>query len=247
MPRYPDTSRIVRRPCDQQTPLSIFRADDLSPFGGTSASIKLVVADNHPLFRAALCSAVLRLLPEASIVEAGSVRELEAALLAYPTVDLVLLDLRLPDAQGFAQLVGLRQRFPAVPIAIVSTVDSGSVVDRAVAFGASGFIPKSASIKTIVMMLRALLGGQIALPTNYVASSPHPLDDRKLGRTVAKLSRRQLQVLALIAEGCSNKTIAQGLAISETTVKDHVAVILRKLGVERRIHAALLAERLFHI
>jgi DNA-binding NarL/FixJ family response regulator len=72
--------------------------------------------------------------------------------------------------------MGLRQRFPAVPIAIVSAVDSGSVVDRAVAFGASGFIPKSATIETIGMMLRALLGGQIALPTSYLASSPQQKD-----------------------------------------------------------------------
>jgi DNA-binding NarL/FixJ family response regulator len=129
---------------------------------------------------------------------------------------------------------------------VVSAAESASIVRRALDFGASGFIPKSASIQTIGAMLRALLEGEVAVPEGYLLASPErDGSDQELARNVAKLTPQQHRVLLLLAEGHPNKTIAQDLDVSEATVKAHMTVILRKLGLERRTQAALLAQRLF--
>jgi len=206
----------------------------------------LIVADDHPLFRAALREAVTRLLPNARIIEAGSLKMLDEAVQANPTADLILLDLRMPGAQGFSALVHLRARHPSIPVAVISAAESASIVRRSLEFGASGFIPKSTSIDRIGTMLRDLLDGKLALPEDYVEpSSERGQTDREMARKVARLTPQQLRVLFLLAEGHSNKTIAQDLRVSEATVKAHVTVILRKLDLERRTQAALLAQRLF--
>ncbi|HEY3178215.1 MAG TPA: response regulator transcription factor [Casimicrobiaceae bacterium] len=211
-----------------------------------STAATLIVADDHPLFRAALREAVTRLLPHARIVEAGSLKMLDEAVQAHPSADLILLDLRMPGAQGFSALVHLRARYPSIPVAVISAAESASIVRRSLEFGASGFIPKSTSIERIGTMLRALLDGKLALPEDYVEpASDRGQADQEMARKVSRLTPQQLRVLFLLAEGHSNKTIAQDLRVSEATIKAHVTVILRKLGLERRTQAALLAQRLF--
>jgi DNA-binding NarL/FixJ family response regulator len=206
----------------------------------------LIVADDHPLFRAALREAVTRVLPQIQIVEAGSVAAVERAAQVHPDADLILLDLYMPDARGFSGLAHLRAHYPAIPVAIVSAAENASIVRRAMDFGASGFIPKSASIERIGTMLKALLGGELAVPPEYAEQQADEGDEaRDLARKLDKLTPQQLRVLVLLAEGSSNKAIAQELDVSEATVKAHVTVILRKLGLERRTQAALLAQRLF--
>src|SRR5215470_19374888 len=207
----------------------------------------LIVADDHPLFRAALREAVTHVLPETRIVEAGSVAAVEQAAQIHPDADLILLDLYMPDARGFSALAHLRAQFPAIPVAIVSAAESASIVRRAMDIGASGFIPKSASIEQIGGMLRALLSGELAVPPEYQESDTDADGDevRDLARSLDKLTPQQLRVLLLLADGSSNKLIAQDLGVSEATVKAHVTVILRKLRLERRTQAALLAQRLF--
>jgi DNA-binding NarL/FixJ family response regulator len=206
----------------------------------------LIVADDHPLFRAALREAVARLLPESLIVEAESIARLEEAVQAHPDADLVLLDLRMPGARGFSALIHLRARYPSIPIAVISAAESASVARRALGLGASGFIPKSASIETIGTMLRALLAGELAIPRDYLdLTSDRGRPELTSEQGISRLTPQQLRVLLLLAEGHSNKTIAQDLEVSEATIKAHVTVILRKLGLERRTQAALLAQRLF--
>jgi len=209
-------------------------------------STTLIMADDHPLFRAALREAVTHLLPEAQIVEAGSLAMLEEAAQSHPEADLILLDLRMPGARGFSALVHLRARYPSIPVTVISAAESASNVRRALDFGASGFIPKSASIEEIGWMLRAVLNGDLALPRDYVEpTADRDPSERDMARTVSKLTPQQLRVLLLLSEGHSNKNIAQDLRVSEATIKAHVTVILRKLGLERRTQAALLAQRLF--
>jgi DNA-binding NarL/FixJ family response regulator len=209
----------------------------------------LIVADDHPLFRAALREAVSRVLPETQVVEAGSVAAVEQAAQMHPDADLILLDLYMPDARGFSALAHLRAHYPSIPVAIISAAESSTIVRRAMDFGASGFIPKTASIERIGVMLRALLNGELAVPPEYLDSrSDDPDDDvRELARSVDKLTPQQLRVLLQLADGVSNKAIAQDLGVSEATVKAHVTVLLRKLGLERRTQAALLAQRLFRM
>jgi len=208
------------------------------------ARTTLIIADDHPLFRAALGQAVVRCLPDAQIVEAGSVEALEAAADAHPDADLILLDLRMPGAQGLSELMELRIRHPAIPVAVVSALESATIARKSIACGASGFIPKSASIDEIGSMLRALLAGEIVAPEGLAQASVEDAAERKFARAVAALTPQQYRVLLLLASGYSNRAIAEDIDVVVATVKAHVTVILRKLGLERRTQAALLAQRL---
>ena len=213
--------------------------------GAMSTQTTLIIADDHPLFRAALQQALARLLPDAHIVEAGSLSALEQAADEHRSADLILLDLRMPGAQGFSALIALRTRHPAIPVAVISAAESATIAHKAIACGASGFIPKSASIDAMGSMLRALLAGELVMPEQFEQTSCDSAAlDRKIARDISALTPQQYRVLMLLARGDSNRTIAEDIDVSEATVKAHVTVILRKLGLERRTQAALLAQRL---
>lgn len=206
--------------------------------------LRLVIADDHPLFRAALKEAVGRHLPSAQIIEASSLDTLQRAIVEHSDVDLILLDLRMPGAKGFSSLLYLRAEHPAVPVIVVSASESPSVVQRALDFGASGFIPKSARIEAIGEVLRTVLGGGVSAPRTPRDLARVDVQDRESARRLSTLTPQQLKVLVLLADGQSNKYIAGNLAITEATVKAHITGILRKLGIERRTQAAILAQRL---
>lgn len=217
----------------------------LSPSHGltTCPSATLIIADDHPLFRAALRHAVIRWLPDARIVEVGSVAALDAAASRHPDTDLILLDLRMPGAQGLSELMQLRIHHPGIPVALISAVESPTIARKAIACGASGFIPKTASVEEIGSMLRALLAGEIVAPRGVAEAPAEDEAERKFARAVAALTPQQYRVLMLLARGYSNRAIAQDIDVVVATVKAHVTVILRKLGLERRTQAALLAQR----
>jgi DNA-binding NarL/FixJ family response regulator len=124
---------------------------------------RIVIADDHPLFRAALTTALARAAPGAMIVETSSLAGARDALSAGP-VDLLLLDLKLSDSEGFAGLTGIRADFPAAPVAIVSASEDDGTIRRALAFGAAGFIPKSATLTGMVEALEAILAGDVWAP-----------------------------------------------------------------------------------
>ncbi|HUD25939.1 MAG TPA: response regulator transcription factor [Burkholderiaceae bacterium] len=204
----------------------------------------LIIADDHPLFRAALREVVGRQIPGAKVIEVSSLDALQAAIANHPDSDMILLDLRMPGARGLSSLLYLRAEYPAVPIVVVSATEEPSVVQRALDFGASGFIPKSSSIETIGDSLRTVLDGGICAPHLPERRSQAEEQDRELARRLSTLTPQQLKVLVMLAEGHSNKHIAAHLAITEATVKAHITGILRKLGIERRTQAAVLAQRL---
>jgi DNA-binding NarL/FixJ family response regulator len=204
----------------------------------------LIIADDHPLFRAALREVVGRQIPGAKVIEVSSLDALQAAIANHPDSDMILLDLRMPGARGLSSLLYLRAEYPAVPIVVVSATEEASVVQRALDFGASGFIPKSSSIETIGDSLRTVLDGGICAPHLPDRRSQAEEQDRELARRLSTLTPQQLKVLVMLAEGHSNKHIAAHLAITEATVKAHITGILRKLGIERRTQAAVLAQRL---
>jgi DNA-binding NarL/FixJ family response regulator len=206
----------------------------------------LIIADDHPLFRAALKQAVSRHVPAVEIIEASSLDTLQQAIVDHPDTDLVLLDLKMPGAKGFSSLVYLRAQYPAVPVVVVSAAEDPTVIKRALDFGASGFIPKSARIETIGETLRIVLGGGVSTPRLSGRVTSVEERDGELARRLASLTPQQLKVLVMLAEGESNKYIAGNLAITEATVKAHITAILRKLGLERRTQAAIIAQRLLH-
>lgn len=203
----------------------------------------VVIADDHPLFRAAMRLAVERVLPGAVVTEADSFSALRQSIALAPDADLVLLDLRMPGVQGFASLVWLRAEYPSVPVVMVSADEDATTIHRALDFGAAGFIPKSAGLDVLTLALTSVLEGQLWLPPQ-ASQTPRNQDDAQLARQVASLSPQQLRVLMHLAEGRLNKQIAYDLNVTEATIKAHVTAILRKLGLYRRTQAAVLAQRL---
>jgi DNA-binding NarL/FixJ family response regulator len=204
----------------------------------------LIIADRHPLFRAALGKVVGREIPGARIIELSSLDALQAAIANHPDSDMILLDLRMPGARGLSSLLYLRAEYPTVPIVVVSALEDPSVVQRTLDFGASGFIPKSANIETIGESLRAVLAGGICAPHLPELRSKAEEQDREHARRLSTLTPHQLKVLMMLAEGQSTKDIAGHLASTEASVKIHITGILRKLGIERRTQVAVLAHRL---
>ncbi len=202
----------------------------------------VIIADDHPLFRAALRMAVERVLPGARVIEADSFSALQAVVAREPDADLVLLDLRMPGVRGYASLVWLRAEHASVPVVMVSADEDAGTIHRALDFGAAGFIPKSAGLEVLTQALTSVLDGQLWTPP--VAAARPDNGDAQLARRVSSLSPQQLRVLMHLAEGRLNKQIAYDLEVTEATIKAHVTAILRKLGLYGRTQAAVLAQRL---
>ncbi len=212
--------------------------------GPTVSHCRLVVADDHPLFRDALRLTVAELLPEAEIAEADSFDSLRAQLEAAPETDLVLLDLNMPGMLGFSGLLFLRAQFSAVPVAIISANEAPRTVSRALELGAVGYIPKSAAAAEIRTALTALLAGEAWLPPALALGGRAERADAELAARLASLTPQQVRVLMMLSEGLLNKQIAHALGVAEATVKAHVSAILLKLKVDNRTQAVILAKRL---
>jgi DNA-binding NarL/FixJ family response regulator len=201
----------------------------------------IIVAEDHPMFRAALVLTLRRLMPEALLIEVASHGELEKALARSGEVKLVLLDLRMPGSHGLSSLVFLRGEFPNVAVAIISGGAYAETIDRARQLGAAAFIPKSAPIDTIAQALSCVIRGELWYPEHDDAPTGRalPLPDQ-----LTTLTAQQFRVLKFLAEGMLNKQIADSLGISEGTVRAHVTAILRKLRVSTRTQAAILVTEL---
>lgn len=203
---------------------------------------RIVVADDHPMFRDAMRLAIAEALPEAEVVEAGTLEAAAAALEKIVDADLLLLDLNMPGMQGFAGLAYLCSRFPALPIAVISANEEPRVIRRAVGAGACGYIPKSAPSDTLREALRALLAGELWLPATQEPDRGEADEDAAC--RIASLTQQQIRVLMMLNDGMLNKQIAYGLGVSEGTAKAHVSAILQKLGVTSRTQAVILVRQL---
>jgi DNA-binding NarL/FixJ family response regulator len=196
---------------------------------------RIIIADDHPLFRAALSHAVTRVWPAAQVVEASTAAAARSELEAG--AEALLLDLHMADSSGLSVLMDLRQDFPALPIAIVSASEEPRVFAAARQLGAAAFIPKSAGLDEMREALAAVAEGDGWFPESEVA------DDADLTR-MASLTPAQRRILGAVRQGLLNKQIAYELDISEATVKAHITAIFRKLGVNNRTQAVLLAAKL---
>jgi DNA-binding NarL/FixJ family response regulator len=205
--------------------------------------ITIVIADDHPLMRAALKEAVTTQMQEATVIEAASVTEVLAAVARTKQIDAILLDLKMPDAKGFSTLVRLRGEFPDIPVVIVSATEDSNAVDRALMLGASGYIVKSSPVEAVGGDLRSVLAGDVVRPSVRSSAESFQKAEVEQFRKLRTLTPQQLNVLVMIAEGHSNKTVASRLDITESTVKAHITSILLKLGLQRRTQAAILAQR----
>lgn len=206
-------------------------------------SYRFLIADDHPLFRAALRQALIGVAADAVIAEAETLMQAEAQLATTPDFDLVLLDLGLPDSEGFAGLMTLRHRYPSVGVAIVSAQEDAVVMQQAIALGAVAYVPKSENLPNLVDAIRTALAGHTWLPHAAKELSIPPAE-ALLAERIASLSPQQYRVLCMVADGKLNKQIAAELDIQETTIKQHVSAVLRKLGLINRTQAGVLLRSL---
>lgn len=204
-------------------------------------ALRLLVADDHPMFRAALRHALGELLPGASIEEVASQKALEAAVTTGAPFDLAIVDLMMPGSMGFSSLVYLRGERPELPVVIVSSDEHPRTIRRAQQFGAAAFVPKSAPADVLDAAVRDVLAGSEWFPSQKAQPDEA---DAQLADRLAQLTPQQLRVLMRVADGLLNKQIAHELGLAENTVKIHVTAILRKLGCHSRTQAAVLVKAL---
>jgi DNA-binding NarL/FixJ family response regulator len=210
---------------------------------------KLIVADDHPLFRNALINAISSTFATKATIETDSFDTTCAALEQHPDTDLLLLDLHMPGNCGFLGLIQLRKSFPSLPIVVISASEELDVIRRVMAFGASAYVPKSANPADISAALNAVLAGELWVPAAIKKQvlehhSDKAEEDLDLAAKVAQLTQQQYKVLYYLTEGWLNKQIAYDLHISEATVKAHITAIFRKLGVTNRTQVVIQAQRL---
>jgi DNA-binding NarL/FixJ family response regulator len=200
-----------------------------------------LIIDDHPLFREALGNAVRLTHPDARIIESMSIKGALNILASEPGIDLALLDLFLPDATGFSGFLRLRETYPRLPVAIVSSEEDQQIIREALSLGAAGYLPKSTSKTELSLSIERLLSGSICVPKNFVAKNEHAGADatQALRERLRELTPQQLRVLDLVRRGFQNKQIAAELKLAESTVKAHVTEILRKLRLFSRNKAVI--------
>ena len=213
--------------------------------------MKILVVDDHVLIRQAMHGMLRRLRRDATVLEASNSEGAMQVILEHPDVSLILLDLSLPDRDGFSVLVDLRNRFPSIAVVVVSAVQDPENVRKALNLGALGYIPKSAQGDVILSALRLVISGGIYVPPEIlVRNSPTAIDKYQFGKEASHasdyrgLTDRQLEVLGLMMQGKSNKTICRILELAEPTVKNHVTAILKTLNVTNRTEAVVAANDL---
>ncbi len=214
--------------------------------------MKFLIVDDHSLIRDALQGVLKKLKRGASVLEAADCRQAMAAIESNADIDLILLDLSLPDRDGFSMLAELRERYPAIAVVVLSGLQDRATVMKVMEMGAVGFIPKGAPREVMLTAFQLIFAGSIYVPPEILphggATQATPVPQRE-GRSLITpaetgLSERQLDVLALIMQGKSNKVICRTLNLAEPTVKNHVTAILRALKVSNRTAAVIAVNEL---
>ncbi|NKF51553.1 response regulator transcription factor [Shewanella sp. WXL01] len=207
-------------------------------------NLKIIIADDHPLFRNALRQALSATFTNTQWVEADSADALQQTLDQSTEFDLILLDLQMPGSHGYSTLIHLRSHYPEIPVVVVSAHEDITTISRAIHYGSSGFIPKSASMETLTDALSAVLYGDIWLPENTKLVEIENNDSEKVASKLSELTPQQYRVLQMFAEGLLNKQIAYDFGVSEATIKAHATAIFRKLGVRNRTQAVIALQQL---
>jgi DNA-binding NarL/FixJ family response regulator len=206
---------------------------------GTMA--RAIIADDHPLFRAAMKQALSDSL-DSDIIEASSFSQLEQQLKRFPQIELVFLDLSMPGNRGLTGLSVLRSQFPDILVVIVSANEDTRVIRQAMALGASGYIPKSVPLPEWQTAVTTVLSGDNWLPESMLSMNLAEPDEEmsEFANKLEQLTPQQFKVLQCIADGLLNKQIAYELGVQETTIKQHASAILRKLNCVNRTQAGIM-------
>jgi len=199
---------------------------------------KIIIADDHPLFRQALLEVLSAKLSKTQWLQAEKVAELNAQLKTDHDADLLLLDLNIPGAHGFNILVQVRKQFPQLPVVIVSAYEDNDTINKAMDFGASGFVPKSTPVETIFEAISQVLAGGFWTPQS-LNDNKNSNEKSSIGEQIASLTQQQYKILMMFAQGMLNKQIAYDLSVSEATIKAHATAIFKKLNVRNRTQAVI--------
>ncbi len=204
---------------------------------------KIIIADDHPLFRQALLGTLKAKLSYTNWLEAETIAELDQQLTTHNDSDLLLLDLNIPGAHGFNTLIHVRNHFPQIPIVIVSAHEDHDTISKAMEYGAAGFVPKSTPVNDIYTAIMSILSGNVWLPASFEQSQKKG-DNSGIAERVASLTQQQYRILMMFAQGLLNKQIAYDLHVSEATIKAHATAIFRKLDVRNRTQAVIAISQL---
>ena len=215
--------------------------------------MKILVIDDHELIREALKGVLKKWRRDAAILEASDCRQAMQIIEQHTDLELVLLDLNLPDGDGFHMLADLHERYPAISVVVLSSSKDRDSVLRSLDLGALGFIPKSARRAVMLSALQLVFSGGVYIPPDILVSEELPFpqatkqtagDRSNVSPSDLGLTRRQLEVLAHMTRGKSNKMISRALGVTEATVKTHVTAILKALKVSSRIEAVIVVGQL---
>jgi DNA-binding NarL/FixJ family response regulator len=216
--------------------------------------MKVLVVDDHVLIRDALRGVLKELKSDATFLEAADSKQAMKHVAEQNDLGLILLDLHLPDRDGFAVLSELRERYPAISVVVLSATHDRGSVTKALDLGASGFIPKSGQREVMLSALQLIFAGGIYIPPEILARSdlapavsvaPQSYSEkRNITPAELGLTGRQIDVLALMMQGMSNKAICRALDLAEPTVKNHVTAVLKALKVTNRTEAVIAVREL---
>lgn len=201
-----------------------------------------LVVDDHPLFCKALTMTLRAMLGLADVRTASTLSETLETLEGWAP-DVVLLDLNLPDVQGFDGLLRLVRTRPDLPVLIVSSMSEERFITSALQAGAQGFVPKHSEPDMIKEALDALANGDIWTPPDYTPSAEAAGTPNDVLARLSELTLHQARILRLVCDGMLNKQIAHELSITESTVKAHMTAIMRKMRVHSRTQAVLVAQQ----
>lgn len=213
--------------------------------------MKILLVDDHSLFREGMRYVLQQLPGVGEIFEAGNYPDGLKQAELHPELDLALMDLNMPGSEGAISIKFFHQRFPHIPVVVVSGEDSRDKMEKVMSYGAMGFVCKSATAPVMLSALNLVLAGGVYVPPQMLeqqgvleSSPPERMDKRSLNTNEYGLTPRQMQVLGHLAEGLSNKQIARAVDLAEGTVKIHVAAVYQVLRVNSRMEAVRVAEQL---
>ena len=206
--------------------------------------MKTLLADDHPLMREGVRQVLAQLEPPVEIIDAHDYPSLFAQTAAHPDLDLAVVDLNMPGFVGIQGIAQFRNRFPDIPLVVLSASESPHDIRSALEAGALGYIPKATSTTVMLTALRQVLSGDLYVPPCLGDSGLHNVVSLSEDLQQCGLTARQLEVARLLAQGCTNKAIAGMLAMTESTVKVHIAAIFRAFKVTNRTEAVLAIQRL---
>ncbi|WNO11106.1 response regulator transcription factor [Teredinibacter sp. KSP-S5-2] len=199
------------------------------------------VADDHPLFRNAILEVIQHHYPNSKVSQSINLDSTITELEKNEDIDLLLLDLHMPGSTGLFGLIMVREKFPSIPVAIISASEEINTISRAMGHGACGYIPKSCSPQDIQQAIEAIMNGNRWVPEEFKNNlTPVNHEEKDLAAKIATLTPQQYRVLCYMREGWLNKQIGYEMGVTEATVKAHITAVFRKLEISNRTQAVIL-------